>query len=101
MVKLPCINELSNFYTTVLSDPCPSLTPTMTPTPTPTPCVQNQYRITNNGAGKLSVQYTNCSTQSTQSISVPADQSIVICSSTLPVSNNPQNTIISLLPYVC
>jgi hypothetical protein len=96
-----CINSGSSFYTTVLSDPCPSLTPTMTPTPTPTPCVQNQYRVSNNGAGKLSVQYTNCSSKLTQSISIPADQSIILCSSTLPISNNPQNTVISLLPTVC
>jgi hypothetical protein len=96
-----CITSGSNFYTTVLSDPCPSLTPTTTPTPTPTPCVQNQYRVSNNGAGKLSVQYTNCSSKLTQSISIPADQSIILCSSTLPVSNNPQNTVITLLPTSC
>ena len=96
-----CLNSVSNFYTTVLSDPCPSLTPTTTPTPTPTPCVQNQYQVTNNGAGKLSVQYTNCSSKLTQSISIPADQSIILCSSTLPVSNNPQNTVITLLPTSC
>ena len=100
-IKLPCINELSDFYTSVLSDPCPSFTPTMTPTPTPTPCVQNQDRVSNNGAGKLSVQYTNCSSKLTQSISIPADQSIIICSSTLPVSNNPQNVTITPLGFSC
>ena len=96
-----CIESSANFYTTVLSDPCPSLTPTMTPTPTPTPCVQNQYRVSNNGAGKLSVQYTNCSSNLTQSISIAADQSLIICSSTLPISNNPQNFGVSLLPTSC
>jgi hypothetical protein len=99
--NLACINELSGFNTTLLSDPCPTPTTTPTPTPSPTPCNQSEYRIQNNAPVKVSIQYTTCSTKSVQSISVNGDVSIVICSSTTPISNNPQNTTITQLPTTC
>jgi len=95
-----CIKSVNNFYTTLLEVPCPSLTPTPTPTPSPTPCVQYQYRVTNNSPSKLSVQYTSCQTGS-ESVSLAGNVSIIVCSSTTPTSNNPQNVEISQLPYVC
>lgn len=98
---LTCINQLSGFYTTISDQPCPTLTPTPTMTPSPTPCVQYQYRLTNNSPVKISAQYTNCTTKGTQSVSIGPELSVVICSSTLPTTNNPQNLDITLLPFVC
>lgn len=98
---LTCINQLSSFSTSISQLPCPTLTPTPTLTPSPTPCVQYQYRLTNNSPVKISAQFTNCTTKGTQSISIGGNQSVVICSSTLPTTNNPQNLDISLLPFVC
>lgn len=100
-LNLPCVNELSGFYTSVLSDPCPTVTPTPTLTPSPTPCVQSQYRVSNLGVGKVSVQYKPCESSSIVSISLNAEISIVICSSIVPTSNNPQNISVSLLPTSC
>ena len=97
---ITCIDSSSNFYTTLLSVPCPTLSPTPTPTPSPTPCVQYQYRISNNSPSKVSFQYTNCESNS-QSISLNGYTSSIICSSTTPISNNQQNVEITQLPYVC
>ena len=99
--NLPCVNELSAFNTTLLSDPCPTPTPTLTPTPSPTPCAQSEYRVQNNSPAKISIQYTTCSSKSTQSISIAPNTSVVICSSSMPISNNPQNTQITQLPTTC
>lgn len=98
---LDCINQSSSFYTTISEQPCPTLTPTPTLTPSPTPCVQYQYRLTNNSPVKISVQYTNCKTKGNESVSINPELSVIICSSTLPTTNNPQNLDITLLPFVC
>jgi len=91
----------SNFNTTLLNVPCPTLTPTPTPTPSPTPCVQFQYRITNLSPSKVSTQYTSCDTKGNQSVSLGGNTSVVICSSTIPTSNNPQNVTITPLGFSC
>ena len=82
--------------------PTPTQTPTQTPTPTPTasPCVSYQYRITNNSPSKISVQYVDCIT-GTESISIGPNASIIVCSTTVPTSNNPQNIQITNLGFVC
>jgi hypothetical protein len=91
----------ANFNTTLLNVPCPTLTPTPTLTPSATPCSQYQYRVTNNSPSKVSVQYTSCTGKTTQSISLGGNVSTIICSSTVPVSNNPQNTQITNLGFLC
>ena len=94
-----------SFNTTLLNVPCPTLTPTPTPTPSATPCVQYEYRVTNLSPSKISVQYTTCIGKSTQTISLGGNSSVtpttIICSSTVPVSNNPQNVQITNLGFVC
>jgi hypothetical protein len=91
----------ASFNTTLLNVPCPTLTPTPTLTPSATPCSQYQYRVTNNSPSKISVQYTTCVGKSTQTISLGGNVSTVICSSTVPITNNPQNVQITNLGFVC
>ena len=81
--------------------PTPTTTPTMTPTPTPsaTPCVLYEYTASNNSVSKVSVSYTDCNGIVSQSIS--AYSSIIVCSTTTPTSNNPQNVTIIQSPFVC
>ena len=97
--SVSCFDE--GFNTTLLNVPCPTLTPTPTLTPSATPCSQYQYRVTNNSPSKISVQYTTCVAKSTQTISLNGNVSTVICSSTVPVSNNPQNVQVTNLGFVC
>ena len=80
----------------------PTQTPTPTPTPTPTasPCVSYQYRVTNLSPAKISAQYVDCITGS-NSITVPPNSSVIVCSTTLPTSNNPQNAEITPMGLVC
>lgn len=91
------------FNTTLLNVPCPTLTPTPTLTPSATPCVQYQYQVTNISRSKISVQYTTCVGGSPKTISylLPGNSGTLICSSTVPVSNNPQNTQIINSGFVC
>jgi hypothetical protein len=81
--------------------PTPTTTPTMTPTPTPsaTPCVLYKYTASNNSPSKVSIRYTDCNGESSQSISPYS--SIPVCSTTTPTSNNPQNVTIIQSPFVC
>lgn len=95
-----CIEELAGFFTTILEIPCPSLTPTPTPTPSPSPCILYEYRVTNLSPAKISIQYTSCKGSST-SQSMNPNSSVIVCSSTVPTSNNPQNTQITPLGFVC
>jgi hypothetical protein len=82
--------------------PTPTQTPTQTPTPTPTvsPCVSYQYRVTNNSPSKVSVQYVDCVT-GLQTESVPSYISVIVCSTSTPITNNPQVCQITQLPTVC
>ena len=82
--------------------PTPTPTPTMTPTPTPsaTPCVLYEYTASNNSPSKVSISYTDCNGKVTKSIS-PYSPPIIVCSTTTPTSNNPQNVTIIQSPFVC
>lgn len=82
--------------------PTPTLTPTMTPTPTPTasPCVSYQYRITNLSPSKLTVTYVDC-IEGFKSISLNGSTAVIVCSTTLPTSNNPQNLQVTSLGFSC
>lgn len=91
-----CLECIPNLTPT----PTPTSTPTPTPTPSSTPCVRNKFRITNDSPSKISVQYFNCD-GSTSGISIDPNSSVVLCSTTTPISNNPQNTQITQLPFVC
>jgi hypothetical protein len=90
---LDCIPDLTQ---------TPTPTPTLTPTPTPssTPCVQFEYTITNNSPSKITISYSTCEGGS-QTLQVSPGSSIYLCSSTTPVSNNPQNTIITNTGFSC
>jgi len=79
----------------------PTQTPTPTPTPTPTssPCVSYQYRVTNTGVKGVTIEYFDCNGRQSQKL--PANASTIICSTTTPTSNNPQNTTVTPLPTVC
>jgi hypothetical protein len=80
----------------------PTPTPTLTPTPTPssTPCVQFEYIIVNDSPSKISISYFSCE-NGPSSISMNPNTSIYLCSSTTPVSNNPQNTLITNTGFSC
>ena len=95
-------NEGACLQCNALISPTPTQTPTSTPTPTPTssPCVTYQYRVTNLSPAKLSVQYVDC-VKGFDSISLLPNSSIIICSTTLPTSNNPQNVEITPLGFIC
>lgn len=82
--------------------PTPTPTPTTTPTPTPssTPCISYQYTLTNNAPTKLGFQYTDCK-EGPKSITVPRNSSVIICSSTTPTCNNPQNGEITQTGFIC
>ena len=90
-----------NFNTTLLNVPCPTLTPTPTLTPSATPCVQKKYRVTNVSPSVITVQYTTCVGGSPITISLAGFATSVVCSSTVPVPNNPQNTFVIPLGFVC
>ena len=94
-----CFDDV--FNTTLLNVPCPTLTPTPTPTPSATPCVQKKYRVTNVSPSVITVQYTTCVGGSPITISLSGYVTSVICSSTVPVSNNPQNVFVIPLGFVC
>lgn len=71
--------------------PTPSVTPTMTPTPTK-PCLCNGYRISNFNVPSSVITYTDCSTgklidlrPGSMGWQVWADNTVNICSSTVPV----------------
>lgn len=100
-IYVNCIESSVGFYTSLLTVPCPTLTMTPTPTPSPTPCSQYQYRISNNSPSKITAQYTVCNNKQTQSISIGGNTSVVVCSSTLPTTNNPQNASIVPLGFSC
>ena len=89
------------FNTTLLNVPCPTLTPTPTLTPSATPCVQKKYRVTNVSPSVITVQYTTCVGGSPITISLAGYATSVVCSSTVPVPNNPQNTFVIPLGFVC
>ena len=95
-------NEGACLQCNALISPTPTQTPTSTPTPTPTssPCVTYQYRLTNLSPAKLSVQYVDC-VKGFDSISLLPNSSTIICSTTLPTSNNPQNVEITPLGFIC
>ena len=95
-------NEGACLQCNALISPTPTQTPTQTPTPTPTasPCVTYEYRVTNLSPAKLSVQYVDC-VIGFDSISLAPNSSIIVCSTTLPTSNNPQNVEITPLGFIC
>lgn len=82
--------------------PTPTQTPTQTPTPTPspTPCVSYQYTVTNNSPSKITVNYFDC-IEGSKTVSLPRNSSIIICSTTVPTTNNPQNIQITPLGFNC
>ena len=80
--------------------PTGTLTPTPTPTPSSTPCVSYQYRVSNFTPSKVSVTYFDCNGHEVTE-SIAPNVSMIICSSTIPTSNNPQNTQITNLGFVC
>lgn len=80
--------------------PTQTLTPTPTPTPTASPCVSYQYRITNQSPAKVSAEYVDC-IKGFDSVSIPPNSSVIVCSTTLPTSNNPQNVQITQMGFVC
>jgi hypothetical protein len=100
-IYVNCIESSALFFTGLLTVPCPSLTPTPTPTPSPTPCSQFQYRITNNSPAKVSAQYTVCGQKGNESVSLGGNTSVVVCSSSIPTTNNPQNVTIVPLGFSC
>ena len=95
-------NEGACLSCNAVISPTPTQTPTPTPTPTPTasPCVSFQYRITNNSPSKISAQYVDCVSGSS-SISVGPNTSVIVCSTTIPTSNNLQNLQITNLGFSC
>ena len=101
LIYVNCIDDSVGFYTTLLSVPCPTLTMTPTPTPSPTPCVQKQYYVSNLAPTSITVQYTECGSNKLLTITVARGTSIILCSRTTPVTNNPQNADITLSPYTC
>ena len=101
--SITLITEIGSSVSGACLDCIPNLTPTptMTPTPTPsaTPCVLYEYTASNNSVSKVSISYTDCNGIVSQSIS--AYSSIIVCSTTTPTSNNPQNVTIIQSPFVC
>lgn len=99
-----CLSCLSNLQ----PSPSPTPTPTTTPTPTPSPtgCISFSYRITNTNPFDLAKEFfinvtvTDCNNNK-NIISIQGGTSQIVCSSTYPTSDNPQNTTISLLPTTC
>jgi hypothetical protein len=95
-------NEGACLSCNAVISPTPTQTPTQTPTPTPTasPCVSFQYRLSNYTPSKISAQYVDCINGSS-SISVGPNTSVIVCSTTIPTSNNPQNLQITNLGFSC
>lgn len=95
-------NEGACLSCNAVISPTPTQTPTQTPTPTPTasPCVSYQYRLSNYSPSKISAQYVDCINGSS-SISVGSNTSVIVCSTTVPTTNNPQNLQITNLGFVC
>lgn len=95
-------NEGACLQCNAILSPTPTETPTPTPTPTPTasPCVLYQYRITNLSPSKISGEYIDC-VDGLKSVSIPPNSSVIVCSTTLPTSNNPQNAQITSMGFVC
>jgi hypothetical protein len=84
----------------VSSTPTPTPTSTPTPTPTSSPCVSYQYRLSNYSPSKISAQYVDCINGSS-SITVAPNTSVIVCSTIVPTTNNPQNLQITLLGFSC
>lgn len=80
----------------------PTPTPTNTPTPTPSssPCITLEYTVTNLSPSKISIDYTTCEGGSLSTLINP-NSSTIVCSSTTPVTNNPQNIQITTTGFVC
>jgi hypothetical protein len=55
--------------------------------------------VTNNGPVGVQIDYFDCNGGQFQKL--PANASVIICSTTTPTSNNPQNTTVTPLPTVC
>ena len=74
--------------------PTPTPSPTRsTPTPTPTPsstpsCVCTEYYVENTGMTSANVYFVNCSNNQSQIFSLPSLQATLICSCSLPFSEN-------------
>ena len=74
--------------------PTPTPSPTRsTPTPTPTPsstpsCVCTEYYVENTGMTSANVYFVNCSNGQSQIFSLPSLQATLICSCSLPFSEN-------------
>ena len=84
-----CIEELSGFNTTLLSVPCPSPTPTTTTTTTISPCIITEYLLVNQAAISQEYQYTICGDKPPINGMIQSYQSLIICSSTIPIGFNP------------
>lgn len=84
-----CIEELAGFNTTLLSVPCPSPTPTTTTTTTISPCIITEYLLVNQAATSQEYQYTICGDKPPINGMIQPYQSLIICSSTIPIGFNP------------
>jgi|694.fasta_scaffold00737_32 hypothetical protein len=78
-----------NFNTTLLSVPCPSPTPTTTTTTTISPCIITEYLLVNQAATSQEYQYTICGDKPPIDGMIQSYQSLIICSSTIPIGYNP------------
>lgn len=97
-----CLDCLSNIQPTTTTTTSTSTTTTTTTLP----CVNNAYSITNLNPvsyinpNNLNIKVTDC-VNGQSSIIVAAGATQIVCSSTYPISDNPQNTTITLLPSIC
>jgi hypothetical protein len=102
------ITEIGSTVDGACLDCIPNLTQTPTPTPTNTPtptpsmsaCITLEYTVTNLSPSKVSIQYTTCEGGSLFVLINP-NSSTIVCSSTTPVTNNPQNIQITTTGFVC
>ena len=91
-----CLDCIPNLTQT----PTPTPTNTPTPTPSPSPCVQFEYLVSNISESMIKISYSTCNGGS-QTISLNGGLSIILCSSTTPISNNPQNVEVQNTGFVC
>jgi hypothetical protein len=97
-----CLTCFSNIQPTTTTTTSTSTTTTTTKSP----CISLSYRISNiNPVSYMHPNDINVTTTSCEGVvvtnSVSAGNNSIFCSTTYPVSDNPQNTIITVLPGTC
>ena len=92
-----CLDCLPNLTST------PTPTPTNTPTPTPSqaPCIAYKYLLTSNvPSGNSAARWTDCVNGPTTTTLAPYT-SVIVCSTTVPLPNQPNTIQITAVGTIC